>query len=78
MRRSAASVELDELEQLLRPESARLDADMPNRRACSVSSSRPGLTRVEPGVLERDADLAAGAVGVGSDVDAGDSTPSRR
>ena len=57
-------LELDQLEQLLRPARVASAASSPNSRPCRTSSSRPGLARVEAGLLQRDADPAAGAVGV--------------
>ena len=57
-------LELDEREQLLGARRRPRAADSPNSRACRTSSSRPGLARVEPGLLQRDADPVAHRVGV--------------
>ena len=71
MRRSAASVELDELEQLVgaRRRLARREVEQPPLEDEQLA---PGLPRVEPGLLQRDADPAAHGVGLAGDVDAGD------
>ena len=71
-------VELDELEQLLgarRPRRAPADAEQPGLQHEQLAA---GLARVEPGLLERDADPAPRLVRVGRDVDAGDAGGTRR
>ena len=69
--------EVDELEQLparvggLRPRAA----EQPGLQDEQLAA---GLARVEPGLLQRDADLPAGGVRIGGHVDAGDARRARR
>ena len=62
-------LELDQLEQLARraaPRPRRLEPEQPPVQDEQLA---PGLPRVEAGLLQRDADPAADAVGVAGDVD---------
>ena len=76
-RRSAASVELDQLEQLLGAlgGAARRELEQP---ALEHEQLTAGLSRIEPGLLEGDADLAPGPIRIGRHVDPGDAGGPRR